>query len=70
MYGGKTCPGKPVETKECNVEPCPPPKSKYTNVILQATVLHMYSLNNSLTDDPLEPQDLKLFLIQILQSFR
>jgi len=26
MYGGKTCPGKPVETKECNVEPCPPPK--------------------------------------------
>lgn len=36
MYGGKTCPGKPVETKECNVQPCPPPKSKYNDVILQA----------------------------------
>jgi len=38
MYGGKTCPGKPVETKECNVEPCPPPRSKCADVtvILQA----------------------------------
>ena len=30
MYGGKPCPEKPVETKECNVQPCPQPKSKYT----------------------------------------
>ena len=39
MYGGKSCSGKPVETKECNVEPCPPPKSEYTDVIFQASVL-------------------------------
>nr|XP_058946642.1 uncharacterized protein LOC131774603 [Pocillopora verrucosa] len=26
MYGGKSCSEKPVETKECNAEPCPEPK--------------------------------------------
>jgi len=26
MYGGLSCTGKPVETKECNLQPCPSPK--------------------------------------------
>lgn len=32
MYGGKSCSEKPVETKECNAEPCPEPKSEYRQI--------------------------------------
>ena len=32
MYGGKSCSEKPVETKECNTEPCPEPKSEYRQI--------------------------------------
>lgn len=28
MFGGVSCADKPVETKECNAQLCPPPKSK------------------------------------------
>lgn len=28
MFGGASCADKPVETKDCNAQPCPPPKGK------------------------------------------
>lgn len=50
MYGGKSCSEKPVETKECNAEPCPEPKSEYRQ-ISWLTITYKYASKKQKTNE-------------------
>lgn len=49
MYGGVSCSGKPVETKECNLQPCPPPKSEWSSTLLDLCIIFMLQCKSVLS---------------------